>query len=99
MEATTSSLPVPRALARVSAVSAWRWRRVLFALYLALAFADAAGKALAASSDFARVVSRVLHPTAAVSVGGRTTRRGNFEIFRAASHHLVGGKDLYAHYP
>jgi hypothetical protein len=99
MEATTSPLPTPRALARVTAVSAWRWRRVLLALYLLLAFADATGKALAASSEFARALSGVLHPTAAVRVAGAATRRGNFEIFRAASHHLVGGKDLYAHYP
>jgi hypothetical protein len=99
MEATTSPPPTPRAIARVTAVSAWRWRRVLLALYLLLAFADVAGKALAGSSDFARAVSRVLHPTAAVRIVDGATRRGNFEIFRAASHHLVGGKDLYAHYP
>jgi hypothetical protein len=99
MEVTTLASPSPRALARVTAVSAWRWRRLLLALYLLLAFGDAAGKALAASSDFARALSRVLHPTAAVRVAGASTLRGNFEIFRAASRHLVSGKDLYAHYP
>ncbi|MFL5520886.1 MAG: glycosyltransferase family 87 protein [Gemmatimonadales bacterium] len=99
MEVTTLSSPTPRALARATAVSAWRWRRVLLALYLLLAFADAAGKALAASSGFARAANGVLHPTAAVRLPSATTRRGNFEIFRAASRHLVGGKDLYAHYP
>ena len=99
MEASTAPSPAPRALARVTALSASRWRRVLLALYLLLAVGDAAGKALAASSDFARTVSRVLHPTAATRVASSSTRRGNFEIFRAASHHLVAGKDLYAHYP
>jgi hypothetical protein len=99
MEVTTLSSPSPRAFARVTAVSAWRWRRVLLALYLLLAFADATGKALAASSGFARAVNEVLHPTAAIRLPGAAIRRGNFEIFRAASRHLVGGKDLYAHYP
>ena len=99
MEVTSLPSPAPRALARVTAVSAWRWRRVLLALYLLLAFADAAGKALAASSGFARAVNDVLHPTASIRLPGTAVRRGNFEIFRAASHHLVNGKDLYAHYP
>jgi hypothetical protein len=100
MHATTStSAPLAaRALARLTAVPAWRWRRALVGLYLLLAFADAAGKALASSSDFGRALGRVLHPTA-VRVANATTRRGNFEIFRAASRHLVDGSDLYAHYP
>ena len=76
-----------------------RWRRVLLVLYLLVAAADAAGKALATNSEVARAVSRVLHPTAAVRVAGASRPRGNFEIFRAASRHLVNGQDLYAHYP
>lgn len=99
MEVTTPRSPPSRALARITAVPAGRWRRALVALYLLLAFADAAGKALAASSDFARALSRVLHPTAAVRVSRSSTPRGNFEIFRAASRHLAAGEDLYAHYP
>jgi hypothetical protein len=99
MHATTSTSIFPRGTARVIAVPAWRWRRVLVALYLLVAFADAAGKTLAASSDLARTVSRVLHPTAARRVTGAPAPRGNFEIFRAASRHLAAGKDLYAHYP
>src|SRR5438270_5113947 len=99
MTATTSSPFPPRAIARVTRTTAVRWRRVLLALYVLLAFADAAGKALASSSDMARALTHVLHPTAALRVADATSRRGNCEIFRAASHHLVTGEDLYARYP
>jgi Protein of unknown function (DUF2029). len=98
MHATTPQPLLPRALARVTAVPAWRWRRVLLGLYLLLAVADAAGKALA-TSDVGRAVTRLLHPTAGLHATRLHTPRGNFEIFRAASHHLVDGQDLYAHYP
>ncbi|NUR35592.1 MAG: DUF2029 domain-containing protein [Gemmatimonadaceae bacterium] len=99
MHATASQPPPARALDRVAAVPAWRWRRILLGLYLLLAFADAAGKALAASSGVGPLVTRLLHPAAAVRVTTARTPRGNFEIFRAASHHLVEGQDLYARYP
>jgi hypothetical protein len=99
MHVTTSPSILRRGIARVTAVSPSRWRRILLALYLLVAFADAAGKALAASSDVARTLSRVLHPTAAIPVIGPPRPGGNFEIFRAASRHLRTGEDLYAHYP
>lgn len=99
MPATASHPPRARALARVAAVPAWRWRRVLLALYLLLAVADAAGKALATNSEVGRAVNRLLHPTAGLHVSRARAPRGNFEIFRAASHHLVDGQDLYAQYP
>jgi hypothetical protein len=99
MHATTSPSILRRGVARATAVPASRWRQLLLVLYLLVAFADAAGKALAASSDVARTLSRVLHPTAAMRVIGPPRPGGNFEIFRAASHHLFTGDDLYAHYP
>ena len=87
-----------RATTRVSAVSPARWRRVLLALYLLAALGDAVGKALASSAEVHRALSNV-HPGAAARVAPARHPRGNFEIFRAASRHLVEGKDLYAQYP
>lgn len=86
-------------MAHVLAVSTSRWRRTLLALYLLAAFADAAGKALAANPAVSRTLARTLHPAAAERVVAAQRPRGNFEIFRAASRHLVAGNDLYAHYP
>ena len=86
-------------MAHVLAVSTSRWRRILLALYLLAAFADAAGKAMAANPAISRALSRALHPAAAERVVAAQRPRGNFEIFRAASHHLVTGDDLYAQYP
>ena len=86
-------------MAHVSAVPTSRWRRILLALYLLAAFADAAGKAMAANPAISRALSRALHPAAAERVVAAQRPRGNFEIFRAASHHLVTGDDLYAQYP
>jgi hypothetical protein len=99
MLATTSTSLAPRGVPRVSALPAVRWRRVLLALYLLVAFGDAAGKTLATNSEVARTISRMLHPAAAGRVDRARRPRGNFEIFRAASRHLVTGQDLYAHYP
>jgi hypothetical protein len=76
-----------------------RWRRLLLALYLFAAFADAAGKALASSAAVNDTLARLLHPGAAARVIEARRPRGNFEIFRAASRHLVTGQDLYARYP
>lgn len=102
MHATPSASLVPRdgpLATRATALPVLRWRRVLVALYLLVAFGDAAGKALAANSEVARAVSHLLHPTARARVPGAHRPRGNFEIFRAASGHLLTGQDLYAHYP
>ena len=49
-------------MAHVLAVSTSRWRRILLALYLLAAFADAAGKAMAANPAISRALSRALHP-------------------------------------
>ena len=88
-----------RAAARLVAVPLPRWRRVLLGLYLTAAVADAGGKALAATEGVNRAVARVLQPGAAARVAAAGRPRGNFEIFRAASRHLVTGEDLYARYP
>ena len=76
-----------------------RWRRILIALYLFAAFADAAGKALAASPSVNRAVARLLRPGAAARVVEAQRPRGNFEIYRSASRHLVSDQDMYARYP
>lgn len=86
-------------MAHVLAVPTSRWRRILLALYLLAAFADAAGKAMAANPAISRALAHALHPAAAERVVAAQRPRGNFEIFRAASRHLVTGDDLYAHYP
>jgi hypothetical protein len=86
-------------MAHAPAVPPARWRRILLALYLFAALADAAGKAVAANPAISRALSRALHRAAAERVAEAQRPRGNFEIFRAASHHLVRGDDLYAHYP
>ena len=92
-----------RAAARLAAVSLPHWRRFLLGLYLLASFADAAGKTIAARSDVGITLYRALHPRVAAQVAERVAgaRRphGNFEIFRAASRHLITGEDLYAHYP
>jgi hypothetical protein len=74
-------------------------RRVLIVLYLACAFADAAGKALAANPAVNRAIAGRLDSAAATRLESARHPGGNFEIFRAASRHLVAGRDLYAEYP
>jgi hypothetical protein len=88
-----------RIAARLAGIPLRRWRRVLLALYLLAAFVDAAGKALAANDQVNRLAARALSPGSAARVAEAKRPRGNFEIFRAASHHLVTGEDLYARYP
>jgi hypothetical protein len=84
----------------IAAVSPSRLRRILLALYLLTAFADAAGKWLASNETVNRAAVRLLHGSAAVAPLERARRpMGNFEIFRAASRHLLSGQDLYAEYP
>jgi cell division protein FtsW (lipid II flippase) len=85
---TTAAIPLPRL------------RRILLALYLLTAFADAAGKWLATNETVNRAAMRLLHGSAAAAPLERARRpMGNFEIFRAASRHLLSGEDLYAEYP
>src|SRR5690349_8958086 len=74
-------------------------RRILFGLYLLAAFGDAAGKALAANARLSRAVERHLPARLSDCVEKARHPEGNFEIFRAASRHLLVGRNLYAPYP
>jgi hypothetical protein len=76
-----------------------RLRRTILAAYLATALADAAGKTLAAHPGFNRALTARVSASSAEDVRGAAKPSGNFEIFRTASRHLVGGIDLYAEYP
>ncbi|MEO5817372.1 MAG: glycosyltransferase family 87 protein [Gemmatimonadaceae bacterium] len=76
-----------------------RLRRLLLALYLATAAADAAGKALAADPTFNRAVLQRVQGASAAEMREAARPSGNFEIFRLASRHLVKDTDLYAEYP
>jgi hypothetical protein len=89
-----------RAAARLTAVPLPRLRRILLALYLLTAFADAAGKWLASNETVNRAAVRFLRDSSAIArVESARRPMGNFEIFRAASRHLRSGEDLYADYP
>jgi hypothetical protein len=89
-----------RVSARLAAVPLPRLRRILLALYLLAAFADAAGKALAASPAVNDALRRLVrHPGAAAQLHEAKRPSGNFEIFRASTPHLLAGEDLYAQYP
>ncbi len=76
-----------------------RLRRILLALYLLVAFGDAAGKWLASTDAFHRVAAPFVRGAAAERLESARRPMGNFEIFRAASRHLVTGEDMYADYP
>jgi hypothetical protein len=56
-------------------------------------------KALVSSDVMQRAVTRLTHSASAAQLVAVRRPRGNFEIFRAASRHLVTGEDLYARYP
>jgi hypothetical protein len=76
-----------------------RLRRLLLALYLATAAADAAGKALAANPAINRALLQRVSGASANEMHEAARPSGNFEIFRTASRHLLEGADLYAEYP
>jgi hypothetical protein len=99
MQDSPSSSLFRRIGARVARVPLPRWRRILLGLYLATAFADAAGKALASTGALSHTIGSGLHPSTAERLERARRPRGNFEIFRAASRHLWTGEDLYAKYP
>ncbi|HEY2067041.1 MAG TPA: glycosyltransferase family 87 protein [Gemmatimonadaceae bacterium] len=89
-----------RLRARAAAIPLPRLRRILLALYLTVAFADAAAKALAANASVNRALSRFAGSSATVAqLESARKPGGNFEIFRAASRHLFAGEDLYAEWP
>jgi hypothetical protein len=85
--------------ARLSEISLSSLRRFLVAVYLLTAFADAAGKALAANPYVNAAARRVVSGQSATKLNQAARPSGNFEIFRWASRHLVSGEDLYAEYP
>ena len=100
MTASTPLLAAQRTSARLAAIPLPRLRRFLIALYLVTAFADAAGKALASSPAVNDAVRSLAgHPPATVAQQDARRPSGNFEIFRASSHHLLDGANLYAKYP
>jgi hypothetical protein len=74
-------------------------RRFLIAVFLLTAFADAAGKALAANPLVNAAARRVVSGQSATKLVHAARPSGNFEIFRWSSRHLVSGEDLYAAYP
>jgi hypothetical protein len=76
-----------------------RLRRTLLAIYLVVAALDAAGKSLAADPTINRALTEHVSAASADKMRGAATPRGNFEIFRTASRHIVSGADLYAEYP
>jgi hypothetical protein len=100
MHDTQPRPPLRRAAARLAALPLPRLRRILIALYLLTAFADAAGKWLATNETVNRAAARLLRGSpAAARLESARRPMGNFEIFRAASRHLRSGEDLYAEYP
>jgi hypothetical protein len=62
-----------------------RLRRLLLALYLATAAADAAGKALAANPVVNRALMERVRGASADEMREAARPSGNFEIFRVAS--------------
>lgn len=75
------------------------FRRILLGLYVFAALGDAAAKTLATNETLNRAAARVLPPSAGRVVETARQPGGNFEIFRAASRHLMRGEDLYAFRP
>ena len=85
--------------ARLHAIPLPRMRRALLVLYLVVAAADATGKALAANPQVNAMARTLVGGRARAELHHAVRPSGNFEIFRAASRHLVTGQDLYAEYP
>ena len=82
-----------------SSIPTARLRRILIAVYLLTAAADAGGKALAADPQVNAAAQRLVKGRSAAGLRHASRPSGNFEIFRTASHHLFSGDDLYAEYP
>ena len=76
-----------------------RWRRILLALYLLAAAADATGKAIESDRALAGALTTRLNASGIGRTIESAPPHGNFEIFRRASRHLLTGQDLYASYP
>jgi hypothetical protein len=93
------SAVLQRARVRAAAIPLPRLRRILLALYLLTAAADATGKALASNLAINRALARIVPGQHEAALREAATPSGNFEIFRTASRHLFSGEDLYAEYP
>jgi hypothetical protein len=96
MQVTPRPSVLRRVSAQLAAVPLPRLRRILIAFYLLAVLGDAAGKVLATSDTANRAAARALDPAHAAKVASAGRKRGNFEIFRAASRRLVAGEDMYA---
>jgi hypothetical protein len=88
-----------RIRARLGDVPVPRLRRILLALYILVAAADAGGKWLATQPAFHRAAEGVITGDRAAELREARRPKGNFEIFRTSSRHLLTGQDLYAEYP
>ena len=84
---------------RVEAIPLPRLRRALLIVYLLVAAADAAGKALAADPRVNALARSFVSGRAEAQLAHDIRPSGNFEIFRGAARHLAAGQDLYAEYP
>ena len=84
---------------RLATAPVSRLRRALLVLYLLVAAADATGKALAANTRVNALAREMVGGQARAQLDHAARPAGNFEIFRAASRHLLTGRDLYAEYP
>ena len=90
---------VERLSLRAESIPLPRIRRVLLLLYLLVAAGDAIAKALAADPRVNAFAREFVSGRAEAQLDHAVRPSGNFEIFRAASRHLVSGQDLYAEYP
>ena len=88
-----------RARAWLGGIPLPRLRRVILALFIAIAAFDSAGKTLVSHPRVNRALSRRVSGARAADVRNAAKPSGNFEIFRLASRHLVSGEDMYADYP
>ena len=91
--------PIHRLRTRFDAIPLPALRRALLVLYLLVAAADATGKSLAANPRVNAMARELVDSHARAQLDHAVRPSGNFEIFRAASRHLVTGQDLYAEYP
>ena len=94
-----SRTPIQRLRTRLGAIPLPTLRRALLVVYLLVAAADATGKALATNPRVNAMARGLVGASARASLDHARRPSGNFEIFRAASHHLLTGQDLYAEYP
>lgn len=88
-----------RARAWLGRIPLPRFRRIILALFIAIAAFDSAGKTLVSHPRINRALSRRVSAASATDVRNAAKPSGNFEIFRLASRHLVSGDDMYAEYP